>query len=235
RQLGWEPKPGDSDDVKQARTRLLELATTRGEDPVLVREANRLARSWLADRKSVHPEAVPLVLTVAARNGDRALFDTLLKQARATEDRNERSRMLTALAAFREPTLVREALALVAGTEFDPRDTRPILTGAFMMPETRELAWAFYREHFDTLAGRVRSDELGWLIGLVGNLCDEQRGAEVDALLEPRVSKLENAPRALARARESIRLCAESDRLHRQGVQTFLRAPPRVPGPRPTR
>lgn len=51
-------------------------------------------------------------------------------------------------------------------------------------------AGPFPREHFDTLAGRVRSDELGWRIGPVGNL---------------------------------------------QGVQTFLRAPPTVPGPGPTR
>jgi hypothetical protein len=57
----------------------------------------------------------------------------------------------------------------------------------------------------------------------------------VDALLGPRVSKLENTPRALARARESIRLCAESDRTHRQGMRDFLRAPPTVTGPRPTR
>ncbi|MBZ4415069.1 M1 family metallopeptidase [Myxococcus sp. RHSTA-1-4] len=235
RELGWEPKQGDSDDVKQARSRLLELATTRGEDPLLVREAGRLARAWLADRKAVHPEAVPLVLAVAARNGDRALFDALLAEARKAEDRNERVRMLTALSSFREPALVREALALVAGSELDMRDTRPILIGAFSMPETRGLAWAFYREHFDTLAGRLRSDELSGFIGLVGSLCDEQRLAEVEDFLGPRVSRLENAPRALARARESIRLCAESDRLHRQGVQSFLRAPPGVPAPARTR
>jgi aminopeptidase N len=235
RALGWEPGPGDSDEVKQARTRLLELATTRGEDPALVREAGRLARAWLADRKAVHPEAVPGVLAVAARHGDRALFDTLLARAREAEDRNERIRMLTALSSFREPALVREALALVAGSEFDLRETRLLLIGAFNMPETREQAWAFYREHFDALAGRLRSDELGGLIGLVGNLCDERRLAEVEAFLGPRVSRLENAPRALARARESIRLCAESDRLHQQGVRSFLRAPPGVPAPARTR
>ncbi len=231
RALGWEPRPGDSDEVKQERSRLLELATTRGEDPMLIREARGLARAWLADRKAVDPEAVPLVLTVAARNGDRALFDALLTGARKAEDRNERGRMLTALASFREPALVREALALVSGSELDVRDTRPILTGAFMLPETRELAWAFYREHFDTLAGKLRSDELGWLIELVGDLCGGQHHAEVEAFLGPRVSRLDNAPRALARAQESIRLCAESDRLHRQGVQSFLHAPPTVPAP----
>ncbi|NPC81960.1 M1 family metallopeptidase, partial [Pyxidicoccus fallax] len=235
RELGWEPKPGDSDDLKQTRSRLLELSTLTGEDPTLVREASRLARAWLADRKAVNPEAVPLVLGVAARNGDRALFDALLAGARKAEDRNERARLIAAISNFREPALVREALALVVGNELDIRDTRPLLIGAFSMPETRELAWAFYREHFDALAQKLRSDELAWFIGLVGNLCGEQQLAEVESFLGPRVAKLENAPRALARARESIQLCTESDRLHRQGVQSFLRAPPGVPAPTRTR
>ncbi|MCY1016626.1 M1 family metallopeptidase [Pyxidicoccus sp. MSG2] len=235
RKLGWEPKPGDSDDVKQERARLLELATLEGEEPVLNREATRLAKGWLADRKSLDPEAVPLVLAAAAHHGDRAMFDTLLAQARKTEDRNERSQLLTTIASFREPALVKEALKLVTSNEMDLRDTKVLLTGAFMTADTREVAWAFYRENFDALAERLRSDELGWLVSLVGNLCDTERHAEVQAFLEPRVSRLENAPRALARAEESIRLCAEADRLHREGVKAFLRAPPTVPAPTRTR
>ncbi|MCP3139085.1 M1 family metallopeptidase [Pyxidicoccus xibeiensis] len=235
RQLGWEPKPGDSDEVKQTRARLLELATMRGEDPTLVREGNRLARAWLKDRKSVDPEAASLALVVAARNGDRTLFDTLVAEARKTQDRNERARMLSTLAAFRDPALVREGLALVTGTEFDIRDTRPLVIGAFSTPETRELAWAFYKENFDALAGRLRSDELGWFIGLTGNLCGAEHAREVEAFLGPRVTRLEGAPRALARAQESIRLCAESDRLHRKSVETFVRSPPTVPAPPRTR
>ncbi|WP_043709116.1 M1 family metallopeptidase [Corallococcus macrosporus] len=226
RALGWEPRPGDDDAVKAQRPGLLSLAALRGEDPVLVREANRLVKAWLADRKAVHPEAVPLALVVAARNGDKAFFDTLVARARATEDRTERSRIFTTLGAFRDPALVREALALVTGSEFDVRDTRPILTGFITVAQTRALAWAFLQEHFDALASRMRSDEVAGLIGLVGTLCDDASAAEAEAFLGPRAAKLDNAPQALTEALESIRLCAASASMNAQSVRDFLKKAP---------
>jgi len=228
RTYGWKTKPGDSDERKHQRDQYLSLATLLGEDPVLVREAGALARAWLADRKSVDPETLPLALSVAARHGDAALFDTLLAQARKTEDVNERNLLLGALAGFRDPTLVGQSLALVASGEFQMRDSRPLLASAFSMPETRRTAWAFYREHFDAFASRVRSDELGWLIQMTGALCDDRGRAELESFLGPRVGALEGAPRAYARALESVRLCVEADRLHHPGVQAFLRGLPRV-------
>ncbi|MCP3104633.1 M1 family metallopeptidase [Myxococcus sp. K15C18031901] len=228
RGYGWQPKPGDSDEVRQRRARYLTLATTLGEDPALVREAGTLARAWLADRKSVDPEAVPLVLHVAARNGDRALFDTLLTQARKAEDVNERNEFLGALAGFRDPALVGQTLALVASGEFEMRDSRPLLVSALLAPETRRAAWTFYREHFDAFAQKVRSDELGWLIQMTGSLCDDQGRQELESFLGPRVARLEGAPRAYVRALESVRLCVEADRLHHAGVQAFLRELPRA-------
>ncbi|GHG68438.1 M1 family metallopeptidase [Comamonas sp. JC664] len=221
--LGWEPRPGDDDAVKSSRPRLLALAALQGQDPALVREANRLVKAWLVDRKAVHPEAVSLALTVAARNGDKAFFDTLLARARATEDRTERSRVFGTLGGFRDPALMREALALVVGNEFDVRDTRPILMGAFTKAETRALAWAFYQEHFDALASRMRSDEVASLIGLTGTLCSEQSANEVEAFLTPRIAKLDNASHALATTLESIRLCGASARLNEQSVRDFLK------------
>lgn len=232
RALGWEPKPGDDDAVKAQRPSLLALAALRGEDPALVQEANRLVKAWLADRKSVHPEAVPLALTVAARNGDKAFFDTLVARARATEDRTERSRVFSTLGSFQDPALMREALALVAGSEFDVRDTRPILAGAFMMPRTQPLAWAFLQEHFDAFASRMRSDEVAGVIGLVGTLCDDKSAAEAEAFLGPRAAKLDNAPQALTEALESIRLCAASRTLNEQSVRDFLKKPPALSGAR---
>ncbi|NTX05130.1 M1 family metallopeptidase [Myxococcus sp. CA040A] len=225
--LGWLPKKNDSDELKQTRSLHLALATMTGHHPALVREAQGLATQWLAKRDSVDPEAVPLVLSVAARNADRALHDTLLARARKAEDRNERSQMINVLASFRDPALVKENLTL-AMTEFDVRDARPLFAGAFSEPETREVAWSFYREHFDTLATRVRSDELGWLIAMTGSLCDDKHRAELESFLGPRVDKLEGAPRAYARALESIRLCVESDRLQLESVRSFLRRPPPV-------
>ncbi|HEY0092936.1 MAG TPA: ERAP1-like C-terminal domain-containing protein, partial [Archangium sp.] len=223
RALGWTPQPNEGDEVKQLRSLLLARAAIAGEDPVLVQEGARLARSWLVDRKSVSPEVAWTALQVAARGGDRPLFNTVLAQARAARNRHERARLLSTLGGFRDPALVKEALALVAGEEFDMRDTTGILYTAFYTPETRPLAWDFYRKNFDKLAGKLRSDELGGLIEMTGDLCDETQRAEAEALLTPFAERIEGGPRALARALESIRLCIESDRRHQPGVLEFLR------------
>jgi aminopeptidase N len=225
RALGWLPRPGESDDVKQTRMMLLGRAVMGGEDPALSEEAGRLARAWLADRKGVPAESAHLALFVAVRHGDRALFDQVLAQARASQEPAERTRLLSTLGGFEDPALLQEAFALVTGTEFDVRDTVNILMRALYSPETRSLAWAFYQQHFDALAAKMRSDELGWFIGTVGVFCDEERRAEVDALLSPRVARIEGGPRALARELESIRLCIESKRRHQSSVVEFLSTP----------
>ncbi len=223
RAMGWTPKPGEGDDVKPLRSMLLGLAAMGGQDPALVQEGSRLGRAWLADRKAVHPEVAWSALRIAARGGDKALFDTVLSQARAAKDRNERTRLLGTLGVFRDPALVQEALALVAGDAFDVRETMSILYTAFYTPESRSQAWAFYRSHFDALSSRMRSDELNGLIEMVGDLCDEPLRAEAEAFLRPRVEKIEGGPRSLARALESMQLCIASERRNQPSVREFIR------------
>ncbi|MDC0712265.1 M1 family metallopeptidase [Stigmatella sp. ncwal1] len=223
RALGWLPQPGESDDVKQTRELLLFRAVVGGEEPAMSEEAGRLARAWLKDRQSVPAEIAHLSLFVALRNGDRALFEQVLAQARGGKDPTERARLLGALGALRDAALLKEALALVTGSEFDVRDTRGILMRAFYSQEMRAQAWAFYQQHFDLLASKMRSDELNGLIGMVGGFCDETQRAEVEALLRSRVPQIEGGARSLSRALESIQLCIEAKRRHQPSVREFLR------------
>jgi hypothetical protein len=223
RALGWKPSKDEGDELKQLRWTLLMLAAAGGQDPTLVQEANRLARAWLADRKSVAAETAWPALRVAARGGDKSLFDLILAQVRKTEDRTERTQLLTLLGTFRNTALTQQALALIAGDEFDVRETQRLLGMAFYTPETRALAWDFYRQNFDKLASKLRSDELGWLIGVTGVFCEESRRAEVEAVLSPRVAKIDGGPRELTRALESIRVCAESERRNQPSMLEFLR------------
>ncbi|MCY1035392.1 M1 family metallopeptidase [Corallococcus sp. BB11-1] len=224
RALGWVSKAGDDDGVKQSRSLFLRLAAGLGEDPALVKDAGPLVRAWLADRKSVDPEALSSALPRAAAHGDADLFNALLEAAKKEQDRNERARLLSALGYFRTPELTRRALELVVGPDFDTRDALIILKTSLNMPETQALAWEFYRARFDVLTQRLRSDEQGGLINQVGNLCDERQLAEAESFLTPRVTRVEGGPRALARAVESIRLCIESAKLQQQSVRDFLRA-----------
>ncbi|MFB1478735.1 M1 family metallopeptidase [Corallococcus sp. RDP092CA] len=224
RAMGWVPKPGEDDSVKEARSLFLRLAGGLGDDPRLAKEALPLVRAWLADRKSVDPEAFSSALPRAATHGDAALFDALLEAAKKEQDRTERTRLLTSLVYFQNPDLLGRALGLVVSPDFDVRDTLILLRLALMSPESQALAWKFYQAHFDALTQRLRSDDLGRLIGETGNLCDASALAQVETFLTPRVGNIEGGPRSLARALESIRLCIESQKVQAPSVKAFLRA-----------
>jgi hypothetical protein len=241
RAMGWLPRPGDDDEVNALRRLLVAVAAGAGEDPALGKEAKRLALGWLADRSTVPAEVSGLALRLAARNGDRALFDRIVAEAARTQDRTERGRLLGALGAFRDPTLSREALALLlpaspgeepagqpvrtpATPAFDLRDTRPIVDVALSRYETREGAWKFLVEAWDALAGRMRAEEGQWLVRSAARLaCEPGRREEVVAFLTPRAEPFDGAPKALARALEEADACAATRKRNAPAVTKFLK------------
>ena len=161
---------------------------------------------------------------MTARQADRALFDTVVAQARAAKTSEQRAELLSVLGMVRDPALVTQALALVVDKEFDLRDSSSILRLSLSNPYARDQAWAFYQAHFDELAPRMRSDELGHLIGDVRVFCDEPHRAQVEAFLRPRAAKIEGGTRALDRALEASQLCIVTERRHQPSVLEFLRA-----------
>ncbi|MBF5041076.1 M1 family metallopeptidase [Aggregicoccus sp. 17bor-14] len=228
RQLGWVARPGEDENVQRLRLMIVPLAAGAGEDPVLSAEATRLAKAWLKDRSAVPEDVGHTALRVAARRGDAALYDTVLAQARSAKDRRERGELLGILGSFRDPTQLARALELVKGTEFDARETVGILQAALGGAESRAQAWAFYQQSFPSLAKRLRSDELGWLIERAGVLCTPEQRAQADALLTPQVKQIEGGPRALARALESIQLCVDAQARNAPSVHEFLGTRARV-------
>ena len=59
------------------------------------------------------------VAVTAAAHGDRALFDTLLRELKKTQDLRERSAIIGALGSFRDPKLAAAALDLVIHSDND--------------------------------------------------------------------------------------------------------------------
>ena len=76
-ELGWTPKPDESDDVRLLRPNLLEFVATAGGDEELAREARELTEKWLADHNAVPANEVTSVLKTATYYGDKALFEKL--------------------------------------------------------------------------------------------------------------------------------------------------------------
>jgi alanyl aminopeptidase len=230
--LGWKPKPGESEDTGLLRRQLVPLVANQGEDRTLIDEANRLVRGWLEQRQGIEPDMLDVALDVAARHGDRALYDRMLVAARQTTDRRDRRRLISALGSFQDPALVSESLSLFLRGDFDPRESGALLFGGPGRRHNRQAtgqALAFVKSQYDailarvpqgTFAGTEFAAALPWV---ASDACDEQTRADVESFFRDRIGRALGGPRALAQVLEGIDLCAHSAASQRDSVAAFLR------------
>jgi alanyl aminopeptidase len=220
--LGWATQKGETDDDRLLRATLVRVMGDEGGAREVRGAATALARRWLADPKSAEPDVVGAALHVAAIAGDRALFDLFRNAAKRSGDRRDRTRLLAALGAFRDPALYRQALELFRGDEFDPRELQPILTSPSSRP-TRELAYDFVRQNFDLLAAKLPPPVVAGLPRVAAALCDAGRRDEARAFFAERSSKFPGGPRELEQALEAMQLCAASAAARRDGASAFFK------------
>jgi alanyl aminopeptidase len=223
KELGWQPKPGESSDAKELRPTLLSLVASGGHDKELIAQASALAWKWLDDHGAVAPDLVGTVLRVAAHFGDQKLFDRLHAETKKTTDRQERGRYLSAMGAFRDPAIVDQALALAITDEIDLREGSALLNGAFADPRTREHAWQFVKQHYDEIAKKLPEAYRPYMAMTAVPLCDASRKAEVEAFLKPKIDPLDGGPRMLAQALEQMALCSANRNARAPGIAAFLK------------
>jgi alanyl aminopeptidase len=221
--LGWQVQRREPDDARQLRPALLSLVAGVGRDPELGQQATALAWRWLDDRKAVDASVVPAVLAVAARRGDQRLLDRLLAEARKTSDRTERARLFDAVGAFVDPKLAAQALPSLLADQIDLREALGGLLGGLDHAATRELAYRFVADHFDTISSRLPPLYRPGLAFTIAALCDEARTAEAEQLFRPRLEKLDGGSRVLAQALEQLSLCSAGKKAQTPGVVAFLR------------
>ncbi len=221
--LGWTPKPGEDEDTRLLRPGLVGLVAAEGEDKKLAAEAHTLALKWLADRKAVSPDVAGAVLDVAARNGDRALFDKLHAAAKHATDRHDREQILGAMGAFRDPAIAKSALAIISSNEFDPRESMEILWGLSGEASTRQLAWDFLKANFDSLVKRLSAEMMAFTPYLGVSFCDEPHQRDMEAFFKDRSPKLPGGPRVLAQASERSELCRAYVAAQQPSVTAFLK------------
>lgn len=221
-ELGFRPKPGESDDIRLIRPTLVGTAALRGENAALGAEADKLARAWLDNPSALEDDMVGVVLTVAARRGDRAFFDRLHAELARPSTPRRRHHVLDAMASFRDPAVVRAGLALFLSKELDPRDALPLL---FQDDRMVEVSFAFLKENYDAVIARLPGELAGDAPRFADAFCSTRDRAEVDAFFKGRVEKLTGAPRTLQQVLEQITLCNAQRELQAASFASFLKKP----------
>lgn len=222
KQLGLTGRPQEDDNTRMMRGVLTRLVGGEGADPALVAEATTLTQKWLGNRTSVDAETARLAIPIAAEHGDSALFDALLKAAKAEPDRSQRGLLLSALGGFRSPQLAQRGLSLIQQGDFPIHEAMPLLWGPMGNPETRRLPFEFVKAHFDELVAKLPKDAGARLSAMAGSLCSESERAEAESFFTGRSTKYTGGPRILKQTIERINQCAAFYKAQAASVAAFL-------------
>jgi alanyl aminopeptidase len=226
-ELGWLPKPRESDNARLLRPALLPFVTTTGGDEQLARQARELAEKWVADHKAIPADVAPAILRTAAYYGDRAFFDQLMAALAASRDRQERRSIISALASFREPNLLRAGMQTVLDGKIPFIEGMQLLFAGQGNSGTRKIAFDFMKDNFDQLAAKRPvgggADAGARFVRVGSSYCDEQSANELKSFFEPRIRQFVGAPRLLAQTLEEVHACIAEKQKQEPSVEEFLK------------
>jgi cytosol alanyl aminopeptidase len=227
REIGWIPRPGESDDVRLLRPDLVSTVATSGGDEELAKQARELAQRWLQDRTAVAPELVSAVLLTAAYHGDAGLYAQYLAEAEKTQSPQEKQQLIRALAVFRDGKLLDRGLGQVLSGRIKLQDGLPLLfAGGAQPPATRLVPFLFLKAHFDQImAGNplVQGSSIAAMLPAMGrSFCDADGRRELASFFGPLANKYDGLQHNLDETLEAVDQCMALKAAEEPSVRTFL-------------
>ncbi len=213
--LGFASRPTDTEDNRLFRIDLIDFLAFAARDRAVRSEANKRGRAYVgaATNNQIHPDAVdsdlvPVALGVAVQEGDEPFFDLLVKLLKESNDSLLRDRILTALGKADGSLLAQKALALSLDPTLRVNEIAIPLEQQLKQMETRESAWEFLKQNFDSLTARLSPTDGGALPRLAESFCSEARASDVEQFFASRIKTFPGGERSLRRCLEYIRICA---------------------------
>ena len=123
---------------------------------------------------------------------------------------------------FQDPEITKSALPIVLTDEFDSRESLAILFGASQSAKTRDLAYDFVKQNWDTLNAKLPTDSAAITPYVAAGYCDTGHRQDVETFFKDRSTKYTGGPRILVQVLEGIDLCVAYKRAQAPSVAEFL-------------
>jgi aminopeptidase N len=177
--IGWEPRPGESADQNSLRARLMHALGYTARDPDVEVAARKLTDQAMQDPSAVDHELLSAVLSIAARDGDGALYDSTLNRLKAAKTPEEQFIYQRMLTRFSDPKLLERTLEYAISPEVRSQDALFVITGVMRNPAGTKLAWDFVRAHWSEVANLGGAFGGGIVVAATGSFCDSGMRDEV--------------------------------------------------------
>jgi aminopeptidase N/puromycin-sensitive aminopeptidase len=221
KEIGWSPSADDTDDQKAQRASLLGILGSAG-DPEAVAEAQKITQAYIKDPGSVEGTIIGPALSVAAANGDAALYDQFAAAMEHAHSAEEYYHFLFALTTFRRPELARRTLALIDQGKIRQQDYTGVFSALLAESPAREIAWDYLKAHWDSLAEKVASFGGRGAVSALAGFCSVEMRDDIKQFFTDH--RAPGAERALQQSLERISSCIEFKQLQGGNMQKFLQA-----------
>ncbi len=207
-ELGWQPKPGESDETKSMRANVLHALGYAGRDAEVIAEAKRLTDRALQNSAAIDPTLAFAAFSLTAENGDAKLYDQLMAKLQDKNTPLESYYLyFHTLSQFRDPNLLQRTLEYAVSPAVRSQDTLGLISAVMRNPSGSKPAWDFVRSHWsqvDKVGGGFTSGEV---VGATGVFCDAGMHEQVQDFFS--LHKVPTAERTLKQSLESIQNCTD--------------------------
>jgi aminopeptidase N/puromycin-sensitive aminopeptidase len=218
------PAPGSSDspNTRELRAELFSALGLYGKDPAVLAQARTIAHQFLADPASVYAPRAQTALSIAARNGDAALFDQLQKVYETSTNPEIQETSLRMLAEFEDPALADRGANYAVNGKVRNQDAAFQFVIAMGIDPVREQTWKFIQNNWDKVQAQLTTAMGGYLVSSTGNFCSAPAREDVKSFFA--THKVAASDKALQHAIEHIDGCIELRSLQEPRLKAWLSA-----------
>jgi aminopeptidase N len=206
-EVGWEPKPTDTDEQKTLRSRLFNALGYDARDPQALAEARKIADKALADPSSVDHQLADGAFAIAALNGDTELYDKLMAALKNPETPEEYYMYFFTLAQFNDPKLLQRTLDYAISPDVRSQDALSLITSVMQTPAGEKLAWDFIQTHWDAVAKQGGPFASAEVVNATNSFCDANLRDQVTTFFA--AHKIAAAERTYKQSIERINNCID--------------------------
>ncbi len=207
KEVGYEPKPGESDEQRTLRSRLFNALGHDARDPETLQQASRIADKALADPASVDREMAGGAFALAALNGDAAFYDKVMAATKSPKSPEEYYIYLYTLPQFTDPKLLQRTLDFGISPDVRSQDALGLITSVLGNPAGQQLAWDFIRQHWTEIEKAGGPFASAQVVGATSVFCDAGKRDQVTEFFS--AHKIAAAERTYKQSIERINNCVD--------------------------
>jgi aminopeptidase N len=214
------PSDADTPNTRELRARLFGVLGYFAKDPAVLAEAREIAAKYMADTASIDATLGQTALSIAARNGDAAMFDQLQKFYETSSNPELQVGALRLLAQFENPELATRSLDYALTGKVRNQDAAIQFAIPLQIDATRDLAWKYIQDHWDAIHALLTPEMGNILVGSTSSFCTDESRDQVKQFLS--AHKVASADQAAKHAIERINGCIEMRKLQEPNLQKWL-------------